>query len=186
MLNEEPNGMKYVHSLLAGWLIAASAAVCFAQPAADLAWEKYISSQKKMQVAFHHLVRLHWPELAKTIKKSQELQLAYADQRSDQFYFLAENVPEKIVRDRGFSAFVHFEWLEKDEEKLSQSSAAYRKRQKQIERLRKELDTDPQYPEIQNRLHSLENDRKFLEIRARFRFVAEEVEELLRRQRGGV
>lgn len=169
---------KYFNLIVILFLIFVQLAASAKQPSGDAAWDKYLSSQKKMQVAYHHLIHLHAPQLESTIKKSRELQLAYADQKNIQFYDLLKFEPSRIVRDQGFSPFVNFEWQEADEIRL-QNNSDYRKLLKRIAKMKAELEKDPQYPEIQNRLHGLENEREFIEIQARFRFVSKEVEALL-------
>jgi len=150
----------------------------------DLAWGKYSSSQKKIQVAFHHLVRLNWPDLKDIIHKSQELQLALVDERDRRFYYLLEHEPDRIVRDDGFSAFVNFDWAEEDTDSLREKNPNYRKLEKKIKKLKKEVDEDGRYKQVQDNLKSLEGERPYMAIMARFRFVAEEVERILEIQSG--
>ncbi|MBI4430912.1 MAG: hypothetical protein HY587_04270 [Candidatus Omnitrophica bacterium] len=145
----------------------------------DEAWEKYVSSYKKLQVAFHDLVRLHQPELGEAIDQSLELGLAMMDERSEQFYHLLKNQPERIVHDAGFRAFINFAWLHEDDEALREKSRSYKKIQKRIEELKAKTDTNEQFPKIQEELRRMENDQRYMEVVARFRFVSEEVEKLL-------
>jgi len=153
-----------------------------AEIAKDLAWETYISSQKKIKVAFHHLIRLHWPHLSKTVLKSQNLQLAQSDERSMQYYYLLEYHSDRIVKNQGFQAFTDFEWTDKDEEKLISLNSSYEKLRKQNKKTKDKLEANLQYREVMDGMASLEDEREYLQILARFRFVSEEVEEILRHQ----
>lgn len=144
----------------------------------DLAWEKYITSQKKMQVAIHHLIRLNHKDLSKVIDQSQELQLALADEKSVRFYDLLETYPDRILRDSGFDGFVNFPWTEEQTESLKRRSKDYRKLTKRIEKLKK-VYADPDFKRVENHLMQLQTEREYREILARFRFISKEVEELL-------
>lgn len=145
----------------------------------DAAWDYYAKSQKQIQVAYHHLVRLHLHDLKETVQRSQELQLAEADQRTERFYFLVRHHPEKIVRDQGFNAFVNFPWTDEDEAMLRESSKDFQKRQKQIDKLKLKLEGDPGYAKIHEKLRALSGDIEYRKIHSRFRFVPRDVETLL-------
>lgn len=145
----------------------------------DPAWDFYAKSQKQIQVAYHHLVRLHLHDLKDTVLKSQELQLAQADQQNERYYFLAGNHPERIIRDQGFNAFVNFPWTPEDEALLLAGNKAFQKRQKQIDKLKTKLDQDPGYKRILDKLRALSGDVEYRKIHTRFRFVPRDVETLL-------
>lgn len=173
--------MKSLNSLfLSALLLVLPPAFSFAgDRVQDPAWDFYSKSQKQIQVAYHHLVRLHLHDLKETVLKSQELQLAQADQQSERFYFLAEHHPEKIIRNQGFNAFVNFPWTPEDEALLAAGSKAYQKRQKQIDKLKAKLDQDSGYKKILDKLTALSSDIEYRKIHSRFRFVPRDVETLL-------
>lgn len=145
----------------------------------DPAWDFYAKSQKQIQVAYHHLVRLYLHDLKDTVLKSQELQLAQADQQNERYYFLAEHHPERIIRNQGFNAFVNFPWTQEDEALLLAGNKAFQKRQKQIDKLKAKLDQDPGYTRILDKLRALSGDVEYRKIHTRFRFVPRDVETLL-------
>jgi len=148
-------------------------------PSADPAWETYIQAQKEIQVAFHHLVRLHLHDLRKIIEESRDLELAKADQKSERFYYLMHNAPGRIVRDQGFEPFVNFSWTDEDEEALRRSSKSFRKREKDMLELRKRLEGRPEFQEILQKLSELRNSPDYVRIQARFRFIPRDVAQLL-------
>ena len=151
----------------------------FAETAKDTAWEIYISSQKKLQVALHELVRLHQPELKPVIDKGREWQLGLADLRSRRFYHLLKIEPQRIARTGGFSEFVNFSWSDQDEETLRVSDSDFRKLAERVEKLSREVSADPTFSEVETQLKLLEKDPHYLEILARFRFVSKDVEDAL-------
>ncbi len=145
----------------------------------DEAWDYYVKVQKQTQVAFHHLVRLHLHDLRDTVEQSLDLQLATADQNSARYYFLLAHAPSKIIRDKGFSAFVNFPWTPEDEALIAAGDKAFQKRQKQIDKLKKKLEGDPAYKKIQDKLGALSGTIEYQKIQSRFRYVPRDVETLL-------
>ncbi|HTL47576.1 MAG TPA: hypothetical protein VL688_05880 [Verrucomicrobiae bacterium] len=159
--------------------LAARAAAAEAPAPQDPAWEYYIKSQKKIQVAFHHLVRLHLHDLKDLIQDSLEYQLAVADQKSERFYYLMTHAPERIVRNQGFNAFVNFPWTGEDEAAIAAGSKVFRKRQKALDKLKQKVEGDPNYQTILTQLSSLSRDNDYQHIQARFRYVPQGVESIL-------
>lgn len=145
----------------------------------DAAWETYIRSQKEIQVAFHHLVRLYLHELKETIEMSRDLELAKAEQKSERFYFLMKHAPERIVRNQGFGSFVNFSWAETDEEALRQESKTFRKREKKITEWQAKLEASPDFKKILQKLQELQPTPEYGRIQIRFRSVPQDVERLL-------
>ncbi len=168
--------------LLIGLAIASSA---WAKVPKDVAWEKYISSYKKLQVAFHDLVRIHQPELTETVNQSLELGLLIMDEKSKQFYYLLEDGQDRIIRNAGFRSFINFPWFEEDTKILRKKDREYRKIQKRIKELKEETEKNPDFPKIQEELRGMETDQRYMDVVARFRFVSEEVEKLLAEQQVG-
>ena len=163
-------------TLLAGLILAS---VTFAATTKDQAWEKYVTSYKKLQVAFHDLVRLNKPELGKAIDNSLELGLLMMDEKTDRFYYLLEAAPERIIRNAGFRAFINFAWLDEDNEKLLAKSRSYRKLEDRLKSLKEKTEKNSNFPKIQEELTRMESDQRYMEVVSRFRFVSEEVEKLL-------
>lgn len=145
----------------------------------DTAWETYIRSQKEIQVAFHHLVRLYLHDLKETIEMSRDLELAKADQKSERFYFLVKYAPERIVRNQGFRAFVNFPWVPADEDALRKESKTFRKREKKITEWQSRLDASPDFKKVLQKLQELQPTPEYNRIQIRFRSVPKDVESLL-------
>lgn len=145
----------------------------------DAAWDYYLKVQKQTQVAFHHLVRLHLHNFKDTVQQSLDLQLATADQNSERYYFLLSRDPSRIVRDKGFSAFVNFPWTPEDEALIAAEDKTFQKRQKQIDKLKKKLEGNPDYKKIQDKLAALSGGIEYQKIQSRFRYVPRDVETLL-------
>lgn len=154
----------------------------FAKSVEDPAWEHYISQQKKMQSALHHITKLFGPEYEPLLKQSHELELALAEEKTHRFYYLAENEPERITRDQGFAAFVNFLWTDQDQETLAENDQDYRSLERRIDKLSYEVQNDPDYEDLKERLESVKSNVRYKEVWARFRFVDKEVEEILNRR----
>jgi hypothetical protein len=159
-------------------------APAFAEPMHDAAWETYVTAQKKFQNAIHHHLKLMFPELRELLEESQELQLALVDEKSMRFYHLLSETPERIVRDEGFSAFVNFAWDEEDDTRLLAEDKEYAALRRRIEKLRGEVLGDPQFALVEEKLSQFKETATYDEVRARFRFTSQEVEELLFAEKG--
>ncbi len=164
------------------FIFLAIASSALAKAPKDEAWEKYVSSYKKLQVAFHDLVRLHGPELGEVVNQSLELGLLIMDEKTKQFYYLLEHEPERIVRNAGFRSFINFAWFEEDNKKLRKKDKEYRKFQEHVKDLKEKTEKNPDFPKIQEELRRMETDQRYMDVVARFRFVSEEVEKLLAEQ----
>lgn len=151
----------------------------FAKVEKDEAWEKYVSSYKKLQVAFHDLVRLYKPDLDQVINQSLELGLLMMDEKTKRFYYLLEYEPDRIVRNAGFRSFINFAWFDGDEKRFRKKDKEYRKLQDHIKEVKEKTEKNPDFPKIQEELRHMENDQRYMDVVARFRFVSEEVEKLL-------
>ena len=151
--------------------------------AQEPAWEEYISGQKKVQVKTHYHLGLQAGHLKPLLEKSQELQLAMADQKSSRFYYLLGHHPERIDRDHGFSNYVNFGWTETDENSLVEQDGDYRQLKEKIEKLTEEVEKDPQWEALKYNLQALKDDIHYQEVISPFRFVPDRVEEILNRQK---
>jgi len=182
----QPHVAEFKIAVLLLFVATFSSSAVFAEAQKDVAWEIYISSQKKLQVALHELVRLHRPDLKPVIDKSREWQLGLADLRSRRFYRLLETDPQKIVRTAGLSEFVNFSWTDQDETTLREVDSDFRRLAERVDQLGREVPADPAFSEIETQLKLLEKDPGYLEILARFRFVRRDVEKALNATTGAL
>jgi len=158
--------------------IIAACSLAFAE-ANDPAWDRYISSQKQVQVKTHHYMKLEAPKLTELFDKSLDLQLSLIDQKSVRFNFLLAHHPEEIERRQGFESFVNFPWTDEDEQVLEQANGEYRSLKEKIAKLTQTVESDPDFPQLKSQLLSLESNVKYREVISRFRFVPQEIESML-------
>ena len=130
--------------------------------AKDEAREKAAGAQKQFQQEIYEMMASRWAHLEPLLKIHRDNQIARSEAGTLRFYFLLRNHPEKIVRDKGISAFLNFEWSEEDEERLRKTSGEYRKLQGRIDELRRLSDGNRLWPEAREKfaLFSKEEDYK--------------------------
>lgn len=150
----------------------------------DRAWETYVTAQKKLQNAMHYHLRLYGNEFNEYLDISQELQLALVDAKNERFYYFLNHEPARIVRDQGFEEFVNFAWVEEDEAMLVAENRDYEKLQKRIQRLQVELEEAPYRDRVRDNLFDFKQSAKYKEVLARFRFISDDIEAMLKHDQG--
>ena len=75
----------------------------------DALWENKINSQIEFQNKLADLLLREIPKAAEIILIQRDLQITMIEMRSEQYYFLREYIPSRIIRDQGLSRWSNFE-----------------------------------------------------------------------------
>ena len=92
----------------------------------DIVWEEYIKAKKQYQTALAELLLRQLPEAEEIIEVQRDIQFNMIEMRSEKFYFILKNYPEKLVADQGISPWSNFEWSEEHEKELIRTNEKYR------------------------------------------------------------
>lgn len=137
-------------SAFKGGLIAA--AIGFAGPvmadcridAADLD----LATKKRFQQDFFNAVVIARPEFTEVARANLDLQLAMATSRRLKLTHLARTAPERLVTNRGVSAFSNADWTRGDDKALRAADPAYDQLVAQIATLSSANQRHPDWPAL--------------------------------------
>jgi hypothetical protein len=120
-------------------------------------WKDYTVAQKRFQFDLAKLLTDEWPNLVGVAGLERDLQFALIELKNMRFNYLVDYAPERLVLDKGLSAFAGFEWTETDSEALREINANYPKLERWVEKFTAELSEHPDFPEAERQIISLQH-----------------------------
>ena len=120
-------------------------------------WKDYTVAQKRFQFDLAKLLLDQWPHLDGVTGLYRDLQFALLELNNMRVNYLMDYVPERLVLDKGLTAFADFDWTEADSEALREINSKYAKLERWVEKFTKDLSNHPDLPEADTRITSLQH-----------------------------
>lgn len=156
------------HAGLGLTLLVAAPLGAVNRPDVAAVWKDYVVAKKRLQYDLSRLVTRKWPELKAVADLQRDQQFAEIELRNMEFQYLLQKAPERIVTDRGISAFAEFEWAAADGDALRRVNPDFAKLERWAEKNARRLAEHPKYVIVQERIGSLREDERYRSMKTRF------------------
>ncbi len=158
----------FAHTALVLMLLAPAPLFAAGRPDVAAVWKDYVVANKRFQHDLSRLVAGKWPELKTVADLQRDQQFAEIELRNMEFQHLLRKAPERIVTDRGISAFAEFEWATSDTDALRRENPEFVKLEKWAEKNAERLAQHPNYAIVQERIGSLREDERYRSMKTHF------------------
>ena len=169
----------FAHAALGLMLFAATPLGAAGRSDVAAVWKDYVVANKRFQYDVSRLVAGKWPELKAVADLQRDQQFAEIELRNMEFQYLLRNAPERIVTDRGISAFAEFEWAAVDSDALRRVNPGFVKLERWAEKNAKRLAQHRKYAVVQERIGSLREDERYRSMKRRYEKRLAELERAL-------
>jgi hypothetical protein len=149
------------------------------EPMQDQVMEKYIAASKKFNNDYYEFLVKRWPDLKPILTIRLNYGLALLEFRHMCFYYLLQNAPERIVRDKGIDEFINFSWTAQDNEALQAVNPVFGELKSRILMMKQTIDHHPLLPQLQSKLKTLDQDKEFQALIQDFKKSKEKIAEML-------
>lgn len=142
----------------------------------DTLWENKINSQIEFQNKLANLLLRELPEAEEIILIQRVLQITLIEMRSEEYYFLREHMPSRIIRNQGISRWSNFEFTDEDREKILKLNENYRKLKSKKELFEKKNQGHPMWPLTRDKFPKIRETPEYQKIYKRLIGTLEEIE----------
>lgn len=127
-------------------------------------WEQQVNSINEFQEKLASLLLKEIPAAKEIILIQRDLQLVMIKMRSEKFYYLLENDPDRIVKDQGLSKWINFEWTKEDEEKLLLTNNKFKRLTAEYEVLMKNNQGHKQWPNARKKFSTIRETEDYITL----------------------
>jgi hypothetical protein len=139
-------------------------------------WGEKINSQIEFQNKLANLLLREIPEAEEIVIIQRDFQITMIEMRSEEYYFLREHMPSRIIRNQGTSRWSNFEWTDEDNKKILMLNENYRNLKQKKELLEKKNQGHPMWPLVRDKFSKIRETPEYREIYKRLMGTLEEIE----------
>jgi len=169
----------FAHAVMGLMLLAPAPLFAAGRPDVAAVWKDCVVANKRFQYDLSRLVAGNWPELKAVADLQRDQQFAEIELRNMEFQYLLRNAPERIVTDRGISAFTEFGWTAADSDALRRANPDFVKLERWAEKNAKRIAQHRKYAIVQERIGSLREDERYRSMKRRYEKRLAELERAL-------
>jgi len=149
----------------------------------DSLWEKRSRVQIEWQDNLANLLLKELPEAKEIILIQRDLQITFIQMAKEKYYYLLQNYPSRIIRNRGQTQWANFDWTKDDEKKLLEISEAYRNLKSTKESLEEKNQGHPMWPKLRESFGAIQKTEEYQEKYKKLIESLEEIDNLLKKIR---
>jgi len=142
----------------------------------DALWEKGANSGIEFQNKLADLLTREIPKAEELILIQRDLQITMIEMRTEEYYFLREHIPSRIIRNQGWSRWANFECTNEDKEKILKINERYKNLENKKEFLMKKNQGHPMWPLIRDKFAKIGKTPEYQEIEKRVRVTLEDID----------
>lgn len=146
----------------------------------DPLWEEKKHSQIEYQKDLSELLLTEIPEAKEIVRIQRDLQIVMIKMRSERYYYLLHNHPDRIVTNQGITGWSNFEWTEENDKGLISSNEEYKNLKTTYDGLKGKNQGHPQWTTVREKFPKIRASEAYRKIHEKLLNALNAIEESLK------